>query len=159
MRFYIVLFSIIFLATYNDCSAQNYLSFRRKGRNYQQFIPGKEITLKILSGGIKYKISGIIDSIGDNVIFVDGRAAYLQDINAIKIARHAFNYKSGGKNLMGAGVLLSILCYTNKREKKENLPFYIASGILFAGGAAMYLHGERTFEINDKNKLIIIQPR
>jgi len=160
MRFYFsLIFVLFFLAASIKAGAQNYLSFRHNNRSYRPYIPGKEITLFVENGSFRQKISGIIDSVGDDLIFVDGRKIYLQNIKAIRIIRTTYNYKSGGKNLAGAGILLSILCATNNRKRTENLPFYIASGVLFTAGTAMYIVAERTFEINDRNKLIIIKPK
>ncbi|MGZ5243140.1 MAG: hypothetical protein ACXWEY_04775 [Bacteroidia bacterium] len=158
MRLYFLLIILILVFKTGTGHAQNYLSLRVKDRTYRQFIPGKEISVTVQNGIYTNRVSGIIDSIGDDIIFVNGDKVYLQDVLKVHINRGSFNYRSGGINLMLAGTLLATLLYTNDREADENRPFYIASGILFTGGVAMFSYAVRTFSMNEKNKLMIIKP-
>lgn len=158
MRICTIVFALFLLFSFEGAFGQNYLALRRKNRTYKQFIPGHEISLTVRHGDYTRKISGHIDSIGDDVVFVDGEKAYVADVLKVRIARTDFNYYNGGINLMLASALLSVLLVTNDREPHENRPFYIASGVLFVGGVAMFTRAEKTFRINEKNKLIIIKP-
>ncbi|RYD75558.1 MAG: hypothetical protein EOP53_16275 [Sphingobacteriales bacterium] len=160
MRFYTFLFLLFLLSFSGNCYAQNYLVFRHNNKSFRPYIPGKEISLLVQNGDFKQRIYGAIDSIGDDMFLVDGQKIYLQNVRSIRISRTTYNYKSGGRNLGGAGILLSILLLTNDREMNENLPFYIAAGVLFTSGALMYIVAERNFSLeNETNKLMIIKPK
>ncbi len=154
VKFLLVFIFVMVLGT--SCLAQNYLVLRRNNYNYKQYFPGREITLIVQNGYFSRTISGIIDSISDEIIFVEGEKAYLQNIRKVQVNRKSYNYRTGGTNLMLAGPLLALLCATNDRDMRENKPFYIASGVLFTSGIAMRLHARRTLRIGDKNKLIVI---
>ena len=157
MRLYLrAIITIVFFLAISHSQGQCFLALKHNELDKSRYYKGSE--MHFLLADVWY--SGIVDSLNQNNFFIGEVPIPIKEIQAIKIYRQSFNYKTTGSMLILGGVFLFAIDGINdalsKGKNGISTSAVSISSIAIVIGLVMLPFNSRTFKINEKNKLEMI---
>ena len=153
------IFSLLLLLNFATLAQPNktcFLILKHDDIGKKNYYPGSEITFQIAN--IWY--TATIDSLDSENFFLQEVPIPIKQIQAIKLYRKTFNYKTTGSALIFGGLFLfaidAINFFIHKGEQPISSSAIVLSSSAILVGLALLPFHSRTFKINESNKLIII---
>ena len=155
LHFKTLLIAIFFLGNIHS-HGQCVLSLKHNELDKSRFYKGSEI--HFLLANVWY--DGIIDSLNQNYFFLGDVPVPIKEIQAIKIYRKSFNYRTTGSMLIAGGVFLFAIDGINDAlsggKNGVSTSAVILSTSAIVVGLVMLPFNSRIFKMNEKNKLVMI---